>query len=221
MATDYDLIPTLIERIAASQLVVIVAGARLIDVQRDRVEAPPRILGVFEVDVEDVLDGERPADRLLVRVLGEGHDERARWLVPLTDSHRLVLLLTRDVGPDLPEGLYAPVFASGFRIDNDSIELPEEAVDERTRELAEVRDGRATLGGLRRLLEVVRRERAEAHQQLEQFLPPEALSRPYPDTEEIPPEIVEIPPALSGTTISAARPSDLGRAPEADTPLNR
>jgi hypothetical protein len=216
MATDYDLIPSIIERITASHLVVIVTGARLTDLQRDRVEGPPRIVGVFEVDVEEVLDGERPADRLLVRVLGEGQNEQARWLVPLTEGHRWVLLLARDVGPGLPDGLYAPVFASGFRIDNGSIELPEQAVDERTRELADVRDGRATLDGLRRLLEVVRAERAEARQRLEQFLPPEALRRPYPDTEEIPPDVVEVPPAVAGTTIPAARPAEIGRAPEAD-----
>jgi hypothetical protein len=216
MATDYELIPSLIERIAASQLVVVVAGARLIDLQRDRIEGPPRVLGVFEVDVEEVLDGERPTDRLLVRVLGEGQDEQARWLVPLTDGHRQVLVLARDVAPGLPGGLYAPVFASGFRIDGDSIELPEDVVDERTRELADVRDRRATLDGLRRLLEVVRREQAQARQRLEEFLPPEALRRPYPDTEELPPEVVEVPSPVAGTTIPAARPTEVGRAPEAE-----
>jgi hypothetical protein len=216
MATDYELIPSLVERMAASQLVVIVAGARLIDLERDRVEGPQRVLGVFEVDVEEVLDGERPADRLLVRVLGEGLDEQARWVVPLSEAQRWVLLLTRDVGRGLPEGLYAPVFASGFRIDDDSIELPEDAVDERTRELAGIHDGRATLDGLRRLLEVVRREQAQARQRLEEFLPPEALRRPYPDTEELPPEVVEVPSPIAGTTIPAARPTEVGRAPEAE-----
>jgi hypothetical protein len=218
MATDYDLIPSLIERMTASHLVVVVAGARLIDLQRDRVEGPPRVLGVFEVDVEEVLDGQPPADRPLVRVLGEGQDEQARWLVPLTEGGRWVLLLARDVGPGLPEGLYAPVFASGFRVADGSVELPEEAVDERTRELADVRDGRATLDGLRRLLEIVRRERAEADQQLEEFLPPEALRRPYPDTEELPPEVVEVPSPVAGATVPAARPSELGRPPEPGRP---
>jgi hypothetical protein len=216
MATDYRLIPSLIERIAASHLVVIVAGARLIDLQRERVEGLQRVLGVFEVDVEEVLDGERPADRLLVRVLGEGQDEQARWLVPLTEGHRWVLLLVRDAGPGLPGGLYAPVFASGFRIDDGSIELPEDALDERTRELADVRDGRATIDGLRRLLEVVRGEQTQARQRLEEFLPPEALRRPYPDTEELPPEVVEVPLPIAGTTIPAARPTEVGRAPEAE-----
>jgi hypothetical protein len=216
MATDYRLIPSLIERIAASHLVVIVAGARLIDLQRDRVEGLQRVLGVFEVDVEEVLDRERPADRLLVRVLGEGQDEQARWLVPLTEGHRWVLLLVRDAGPGLPGGLYAPVFASGFRIDDGSIELPEDALDERTRELADVRDGRATIDGLRRLLEVVRGEQTQARQRLEEFLPPEALRRPYPDTEELPPEVVEVPLPIAGTTIPAARPTEVGRAPEAE-----
>jgi hypothetical protein len=215
MATDYELIPNLIERITASQLVVVVTGGRLVDLQRDPIQDPPRVLGVFEVDVEDVLDGERPTDRLLVRVLGEGQDEQARWLVPLSDGHRWVLLLTRDVAPGLPEGLYAPVFSSGFRIDNGSIEFPEEAVDERTRELADVRERRATLDGLRRLLEVVRAERTQARQRLEQFLPPEALRRPYPDTEEIPPDVIEDASAVAGATILAARPAEIGRAPEA------
>jgi hypothetical protein len=216
MATDYEVIPNLIERITASQLVVIVTGGRLVDLQRDPIQEPPRVLGVFEVDVEDVLDGERPTDRLLIRVLGEGQDEQARWLVPLSDGHRWVLLLTPDTGPGLPEGLYAPVFSSGFRIDNGNVELPEEALDERTRELADVRERRATLDGLRRLLEVVRAERTQARQRLEQFLPPEALRRPHPDTEEIPPAVIEVPSAVAGTTIPAARPAEIGRAPEAD-----
>jgi len=113
MATDYDITPNLVERVLAADLIVVGANARLIDLQPDRTERTGRVLGLFEVDGDEILKGD-PPERLLVRAL---------------------LLLARDVQPDQPNEVYGPVFGSVYALADGSLDLPPEIIDDGTRDI--------------------------------------------------------------------------------------
>ena len=114
-------------------------------------------------------------------MIGEGEDERARWLVP---AARVVLVLARDVGPGIPEGTYAPLHGSGFELDGDRARIPDEILDDDSRRLAGAEGADVPLDGLRRLVAEIVRRREEIEHAVAEVLPEEARTRPYPDVEE-------------------------------------
>lgn len=185
MATDYTEIPTLTDRIAAAESAVVASIGRLVAVEPDRTEGVQRVFGLFELDVEDVLKGPR-LGKALLRVVGEGEDENARWLVPVGERRRLVLLLAPDVGPGIPDDTYAPVHASGFELEDDRARLPEDVLDDESRRVLDFDGSHVPLEGLRRLVEAIDRRRREPESAVAELLPEEALTRPYPEVEERP-----------------------------------
>lgn len=187
MATLYEETPTLTDRIVAADLIVAGRFGRLVDTQALQMGDGPRVLGLFEVDVEQVIQGEIPSRPLLVRVLGEGEEERAAWVVPVKKEDVVVLLLVRDVEPGLPENVFAPYFASAFPLTEEGrVQLPEEIVDDLTREVTRVEDSAIPLEGLARVIEEARRRREQPEQELQSVEPAELRREPYPEVTEMP-----------------------------------
>ena len=185
MSTDYTEILTLADRIATADLAVVASVGRLVAVEPDRTEGVQRTLGLFELHVEDVLKGPR-LTKALLRVVGEGEGERARWLVPVGEGRRLVLLLARDVGPGIPEDTYAPLHGSGFGIDDERVRIPEDIVDDVSRSVVAFDGSDVPLDGFRRLVDEIGRRRGETEREVAELLPEEARTRPYREVEERP-----------------------------------
>lgn len=185
MATDYTEIPTLADRIAAAEAAVVASIGRLVALEADPTEGVRRVFGLFELHVEDVLRGPR-LTKALLRVVGDGEDENARWLVPVGERRRLVLLLAPDVGPGIPGETYAPVQGSGFELEDDRARIPEDIVDDESRRILDFDGSHVPLEGLRRLVEAIERRRRETESTVAELLPEEARTRPYPEVEERP-----------------------------------
>jgi hypothetical protein len=185
MPTELEQVPTLVERIAGAHLIVIGRVAGLREVQPAEHFDRPRAFGMFEVDVDDVLYGE-PPDRLMLRVLSDPDDGKSegerRWVVPMEVGASVLLLLARDVAPELPDDVYTPYFASVFSVEDDEwVAVPDDALDAPTRETAggDAR-GRVRLAGLRRLVETVTAEFDERRRAVEGLLPGHLMRDPYP-----------------------------------------
>jgi hypothetical protein len=190
MATDYYGTPSLLERITGADLVVTGRPRRLLYVEQPKLGDDSRVHGIFEIAVDSVLMGDVEPDVLRLRVLGEGRDEQATWTVPLDENGFFLFMLTRDVEPQAPENLYAPVFSGVYPIiDEDHVNVPEETLDDRVREEAGFEGNRVSLGGVRRLIENVLRGREDRQRQLEEIGLAELRDRPYPPIEEMPQQI--------------------------------
>ena len=184
MSSDYREIPKLADRIATADVIVIGSAGRLVRVEPDPTEGVRRVFGLFELLVDEVLVGDLPETEPRLRVLGEGQDDRAQWLVPVEDA-RLVFLLAREAGAGIAENTFAPVNASGFPLEDDGrVRIPTDAVDELTERLAGYDRSYLRIDGLRRLVEFITNERIEAARSQETLLGEEALTRPYPEIEE-------------------------------------
>jgi len=196
MATDYYGTPSFLERVVGAELVVIGRPRRLLRVDPLRVEDGSRVYGIFEVAVDSVLMGDPSSDVLRLRVLGEGRDEQAAWIVPLDENEPFLFLLARDVEPEASDTLYVPVFSGVYPLtDEDHLDVPEEALDEPTRERIGLEGDRLlSLGGVRRLIESLFGEREDRLRQLEEMGLTELLDRPYPPIREIPQEDRPFPP---------------------------
>lgn len=212
MTTRLDRMPPLSERIVGADLIATGTVVGLRDIRPAEGLEPPRVSGLFEVDLDEVLRGDRAHGTALVRVLGEGRDERAVWVVPLQEGQRILLLLARDTAPDLPKDVFAPYFESSFPVEDGRVRVPEDALDELTMEVAGAERGVVPLDGLRRLVEVVGARREEWLRELQALLPAELRDQPYPEVEErpdvregrpLPPETPLEPPPEGG------RPSEL------------
>jgi hypothetical protein len=187
MATLYEEIPTLADRTVAADLIITGRFRRLLGTQALQIGDRPRVLGLFEVDVEQVVEGEVPARPLLVRVLGEGDEGRVAWIVSVEDERLLVLMLVRDIEPGLPNNVFAPYFASAFPLSEEgNVQLPEETIDDFTREVTRVEDSTIPLEGLGRLVEEVRRRREQPDHELQRVEPLELRREPYPQITEVP-----------------------------------
>jgi hypothetical protein len=186
MATDYYGTPSLLERIVGADLVVVGRPGRLLRVEPQTGTNGSRVYGIFEVAMDSVLMGDPPSEVLNLRVLGEGRDEQATWIVPLSGDRSFLFLLAHDVEPEAPENLYAPVFSGVYPLtDEDHVNVPEEALDDRTKEEAGFEENRVSLDGVRRLIESVLREREDRQRQLEEMGLAELRDRPYPPIEEM------------------------------------
>jgi hypothetical protein len=185
MATLYEETPTLVDRIVAADLVITGRVGQLVSVQRIQAGDQPRVLGLFEVSVEHIIWGEPSSDRILVRVFGAGQDERAAWIVPI-EEEQLALLLVRDVEPGLPDNVFAPYFASGFPVTAQRIRLPDEVVDDLTREVAGVEDSTIAVESLDRLVQEVSRRQETRDRELQEVEPAELREQPYRPVVEMP-----------------------------------
>lgn len=186
MSLELPSVPNLIERVVGSDLIVIGRVAAVRDIRPAEGFERPHRFGFFEVEVTSVLYG-RPPDPLIVRVLSEPEDpsrrdDRPKWSAPMETDVPVVLLLARDVAPELPGVVHVPYFASVFPVENDeSVVLTREVLDERTREIARAdARGRLRLDDLRRVVEAITTERDARRRAVEALLPPRLIRDPYP-----------------------------------------
>jgi hypothetical protein len=209
MSTEYGPTLTLTERIEGAELILVGIPGMLTEIIPDATEGQRRVFGIFQFAVERTMKGELSEDRLLVRVLGEGEDERARWLLPIEEGRSLVCLLTPDVGPDLPHNVYAPVAASGFLLEGEGVLVPEDAFDDLTRQITGAEAPPIPLDGFVRLVDTVVQRRAQQLGELRGSLPEDILDRPYPPVEEMPQDVREMVPAPPGAVTEGGRSAEV------------
>jgi hypothetical protein len=212
--------PKLRERILAVDLAVVATVTDLSKIETAEGFEGPRVAGVFEVEVERVLLGEPPEKRVLVRVLGDGAPDEPTWTSDLRPGARLLLLLSRDVAPELPENLFAPYFSSAFSIDDTNrVAFPANVLDDVSRRGLRPTRGRAPLDRVQKLVETLTRERADRERELEALIPPKRVRR-YPEVQELPGAVVpaEGPVGPSGPVfepeIDGGRPAKPEKAPD-------
>ncbi len=128
---------SLIERLVAADLVAVISRAELVRSERDELSERGRELGVFELTVASVLDGEAD-DVLHVRVASDGD---GRW--PIRTDGRFLALLQRE-----PDGGWVLAHESAFPLRGSTFMFNERLGDE-----AKGHRGQATtLATVRRLV---------------------------------------------------------------------
>lgn len=186
MALELREPPPLFDRILAAELAIVGTVAALVKVETIQGFEDPRLAGFFEVQVELALLGDPRSERILVRVLGDGREDNPAWTTELRPEMRLLLLLSRDVAPELPENLFTPYFTSAFQVgEDDRVAFPADVLDDASRRVMRPERGRVTLKRVQELFDTVRRERAEREQELEALIPRKQLGR-YPEVLEAP-----------------------------------
>ena len=186
MSTTYDATPSLADRVIGADLILVGAVRGPIRVVPLDDGEPPRVHGWFEVSAERVLAGEKPSSAILLRVIGDGIDKPA-WRVPVPSDAPVLAMLTRDVGPDLPENMYAPCFGGVYELSADGrARVPEDALDQLTRDLAGADGGELTIDQFHRLAAGIGRRRAEGERRLAEEEPAEVRDRPRPEMQEYP-----------------------------------
>jgi hypothetical protein len=189
MPTDYTATPTLIDRIRASELVVVGRVGPLLRIEPFESSETPRVFGSFEFLIERTLFGEPPAETIHLRLLGEGRNEAATWIVPVEEGSRYLGILAHDAEADSREERFAPLFSGLFPVDDrDQVEVPRESIDELVTEVAGFSRPPVPLEGFTRLVELVATEREERERQLDEAELGWLRDEPYPTLEEIPPE---------------------------------
>ena len=177
--------PPLSDRILAAELAIVGTVAALVRIGPVQGFETPRLAGFFEVQVERALFGDPPSERVLVRVLGDGPEDDPTWTTELRPDARLLLLLSRDVAPELPDDLFTPYFDSAFEVDGDLVAFPADVLDDLSRRAMRPERGRVTLDRVQKLFDTSRHERAERERELEALIPQKRLGR-YPEVLEAP-----------------------------------
>lgn len=209
--------PLLFERISAAELAIVGTVAALVKVEAVQGFEEPRLAGFFEVQVERALLGDPPSERILIRVLGDGPEENPVWTTKLGPEARLLLLLSRDVAPELPENLFTPYFSSAFEVaDDDRVAFPAEVLDDASRRVMRPERGRVTLRRVQELFDTIRRERAERERELEALIPPKRLGR-YPEVLEVPTAAVPMDGPLGPAGAALEPDAPTGREAKLET----
>jgi hypothetical protein len=186
MSTTYDATPSILDRVAGADLIVLGVAHGPVRIEPIEGSERPRVHGWFELRPERVLSGAPPSPTVMVRVVGEGTGEKnVTWIVPLPARTPVVALLTRDVGDGVPDGMFAPCFAGIYPLSDDGrIHVPDEALDQATRDLAG--DDGLTVEHLGRVIDGVNDRRAERLRRLEDEEPSDVRSRPRQELHEYP-----------------------------------
>jgi hypothetical protein len=216
MTLELRELPLLFDRVLAADLAIVGKVAALVRIEKIDGFETPRIAAFFEVHVERALLGDPPSERILVRVLGDGSEEDPAWTTELRPEARLLLLLSRDVAPELPENLFTPYFSSAFELgDDDRVAFPVDVLDDESRRVMRPERGRAPLKRVQELFDTARRERADRERELEALIPRSRLGR-YPEVLEVPTAAVpmEGPLGPAGPALPVEAPAGTEAKPE-------
>ncbi len=187
MSTDYDGTPSFAERVIAADVILMGAIGRLIVVE-SLLDDPRRVSGKFEIRVESVWKGQ-PDAVLELRVLGKRDGDRVVWITDLVERERYLLMLARDSAPPDPAIWYVPYFSAAYPLTpGGQVQLPTETLDERTQEIAGISGPEIPGEALRKVVEVLLREREEERRRVQELVPAELLAQPYPPIGEVPEE---------------------------------
>ena len=131
MSTTYDEIPSILERVIGSDVIVIATVRGPVRVTPIEGIELPRVYGWFELTIRDTLSGDPPSETVIVRVVGEGPENEVTWPVPVPSEEPLLCFLTCDIGPDLPDHLYASCHNGVYTLSPDGVaQVPESALDD-------------------------------------------------------------------------------------------
>lgn len=187
MSTDYYGTPSFAERVIAADVILTGTVGRLIAVEALPGD-PLHVSGKFEIRVESVWKGQ-PDTALELHVLGKRDGDRFVWIADLLEGERYLLMLARDSAPPDPAIWYVPYFSAAYPLaPNGQVRLPIEILDERTQEIAGVRGPEMHIEALRKVVDVLLREREEEQRRIQELVPAELLAQPYPPIEEMPEE---------------------------------
>jgi hypothetical protein len=89
MSTTYGARPSILDRVVGSHLVAMATIRGPIRVVPIEQAERPRAYGWFEATIRDALSGEPPAETVVVRVIGEGDEDRITWPVPIPSDEPL------------------------------------------------------------------------------------------------------------------------------------
>jgi hypothetical protein len=154
MSTTYDATPTVQDRVIGSDLIVLATIKGPVQAVPIEDAAHPRVHGWFEVDIRETLSGEQPPGRVTMRVIGEGHDGAVTWPVPVPSEEPLLCFLTRDIGPGLPDQLFAPCHNGLYALSADGVaQVPDSIIDDAARELTGAGRAGIPIVGIRRLID--------------------------------------------------------------------
>lgn len=195
MSTTYESVPSLLERVIGSDLIALGAVRGPVRVTVLEGSEGRRVHGWFEVSPQEVLLGE--TREILLRVIGEGSEGDATWPVPVKGDGRLLLMLTRDIGPDLPENLFAPCFNGIYELSDDgAARVPANFVEGAPSErVASEKDEQPVLlpiEKLRQVIETVQRRHEDAQRQGDDAEPAEVRQLRRLDVQEYPGTVEEI-----------------------------
>jgi hypothetical protein len=186
MSTTYDAIPSVLDRVVGSDLIVLGSARGPVRIEPLQGAEPPRVYGWFEIALQDVLTGDAPEPPLLVRMIGNGRPDNAVWPMPIPADTPMLWMLVRDIGPDLPDQLFTPCYHGVYELSREGVvRVPEDALDDASRELAGQGPG-LSLDGFRRLIGAVERRRAGAARRLAEAEPAEIRDVGRPEFDEYP-----------------------------------
>jgi hypothetical protein len=209
MSTSYDAIPSIHERVIGSDVIAIATLRGPVRVVPIDDTERPRVHGWFEVAIQETLSGSPSSKTVVMRVIGEGTENAVTWPVPAPSDERLLCFLTRDIGPDLPDNLFAPCHNGVYILSADGVaRVPEDTLDDATREAAVAGREGLPLEGLRRLIETVGERRAAAIRGVEDNEPAEIRRAARPDLAEHPRSADALVDA-SLATPGGGRPGDI------------
>ncbi|WP_327001038.1 hypothetical protein OHA72_38725 [Dactylosporangium sp. NBC_01737] len=188
MSTTYDATPSILDRVAGSDLILLGVAHGPVRIEPIPDSEPPRVHGWFELRPERVLSGDPEPSTVVFRVLGSGTGEKdVTWLVPVPTETTVLALLIRDVGAGVPEGVFAPCFAGIYELSDDGrIRVPDEALDPATRDLIDAGSDGLTVEHLGRVIDGAGHRRAEDRRRLEDEEPRDVRRRPRQELFEYP-----------------------------------
>jgi hypothetical protein len=187
MSTTYDAKPSIVDRVVGSDLIVLGVAHGPVRIEPIEDSEPPRVHGWFELRTERVLSGAPEPSTVAFRVLGEGTGDDVTWLVPVPTRTPVLALLTRDVGAGVPEGVFAPCFAGIYPLSDDGrVRVPDEALDQATRDLTDAGPGGLTIEHIGRVIDGIAARRDDNRRRLEDEEPLEVRRRSRQELLEYP-----------------------------------
>ena len=123
MALELNTLPTFSERVAAADLAVVGTITGPVGIEDAPGYEKPRIMGFFELQVEEALLG-KPSRARSAAPDRRRRVEEAPALVNGRRRRHADAAPSRDVSPGLPENLYTPHFSSAFQVNERGTHSP-------------------------------------------------------------------------------------------------
>jgi len=188
MSTTYEGTPTFEERVKGAQLIIIGRVGKVVDERLDNTGDQPQVQTVFQVDVENVLNGQTDEASINIRVVG-GRLEKAEtaWSVSMKEGDRVLLMLTPDYGVDRPKNMFVPYFSTCYPVTaRGQVKLDEGTANDLASQKIHVEKATVKLSEIRSMISAVAQSQEKEAATLAEMEPKELLEMPYGDVSEMP-----------------------------------
>lgn len=188
MSTTYDETPTFEERVKGAHLIIVGRVEKVVDERVDDTGDQPQVQTVFQVNVENVLEGQIDEASINVRVVG-GSVENAEtaWSVSMKEGERVLLMLAPDFGTERPKNMFVPYFSTYYPVTGrGQVKLDERTAKELARKKISVEKATAKLSEIRSLISELAQSKVKEADSLAEMEPKELREMPYGDVSEMP-----------------------------------